>query len=53
MSIILFCLIKGNTTMNAFKVDIENNKSINKLKKVIKTKNLQTFTNINAKDIKL
>ena len=53
MSITLFCLVKGNTTANAFEVDIEKDKSISKLKEAIKTKNSQTFANVDAKDIKL
>ena len=36
MSITLFCLVKGNTTASAFEVDIEKDKSISHLKKVIK-----------------
>ena len=38
MSITLLCLVKGNTTANAFKVDIEKDKSVSKLKEVIKAK---------------
>jgi len=53
MSITLFCLVKGNTTANAFEVDIEKDKSISKLKEAIKEKNAQTFANVDAKDIKL
>jgi len=53
MSITLFCLVKGNTTANAFEVDIEKDKSISKLKEAIKAKNTQTFANVDAKDIKL
>src|SRR5271170_2109070 len=53
MSITLFCLVKGNTTANAFEVDIEKDKSISHLKKVIKAEQPQTFANVDAKDIKL
>ncbi|CAG8681497.1 989_t:CDS:2 [Gigaspora margarita] len=47
------CLIQRNSLTNAFEVDIEKNKTISKLKDVIKKKNVQTFSNIDAKDIKL
>ncbi|GBC10145.1 hypothetical protein RclHR1_09390001 [Rhizophagus clarus] len=53
MSITLFCLVKENTTVSAFKVDIEKDKSISKLKEAIKAKNPQTFVNVDAKDLKL
>ena len=53
MSITLFCLVKGNTTANAFEVDIEKDKSVSHLKKVIKAEQPQTFANVDAKDIKL
>jgi len=53
MSATLFCLIKGNTTANAFEVDIEKGKSISKLKEAIKAKNRQAFANVDAKDLKL
>ncbi|CAG8629951.1 6373_t:CDS:1, partial [Dentiscutata heterogama] len=53
MSATLFCLVKGNTTANAFEVDIEKGKSISKLKETIKAKNRQAFANVDAKDLKL
>ena len=53
MSITLFCLVKGNTSVNAFEIDIEKDKSISHLKKVIKAEQPQTFANIDAKDLKL
>src|SRR6266496_3691534 len=53
MSITLFCLVKGNTTANAFEVNIEKDKSISHLKKVIKAEQPQTFANVDAKDLKL
>jgi hypothetical protein len=53
MPIILFCLVKGNTAANAFEVDIEKDKSISYLKKVIKAEQPQTFANVDAKDLKL
>ncbi len=36
MSITLFCLVKGNIIANTFEVDIEKDKFISHLKKVIK-----------------
>ncbi|GBC09904.1 hypothetical protein RclHR1_00920022 [Rhizophagus clarus] len=53
MSITLFCLIKGNTTVSAFEVVVEKDKSISHLKKVIKAEQPQTFANVDAKDLKL
>ncbi|PKY33153.1 hypothetical protein RhiirB3_344105 [Rhizophagus irregularis] len=53
MSITLLCLVKGNTLVNAFPVDIDKDRLIGHLKEAIKTKNPQTFANVDAKDIKL
>jgi len=53
MSITLFCLVKGNTTANAFSVKISRDEPISELKEAIKEKNTQTFANVDAKDIKL
>ena len=53
MSITLFCLVKGNTTANAFEVDIEKDKSISHLKGVIKESQKPFFDRIPTKDIKL
>ena len=53
MSITLLCLVKGNTTANAFPVDIEKDQLVGHLKKVIKAEQPQTFANVDAKDIKL
>jgi hypothetical protein len=53
MSITLFCLVKGNTTANAFSVKISRDEPVSELKKVIKAENVQTFANVDAKDIKL
>ena len=36
MSITLFCLVKGNTTANAFAIDIDSGKLVSHLKEVIK-----------------
>ena len=53
MSITLFCLVKGNTTANAFSVKISRDEPISELKEAIKEKNTQTFANDDAKDIKI
>ena len=53
MSITLLCLVKGNKTANAFPVDIGRNQLVGHLKKVIKAEQPQTFTNVDAKDLKL
>jgi hypothetical protein len=53
MSITLFCLVKGNTSVNAFSVKISRDEPISELKKAIKAENSQTFANVDAKDIKL
>ena len=53
MSITLLCLVKGNTTANAFSVKISRDEPISELKKVIKAENAQTFANVDTKDIKL
>jgi len=53
MSITLFCLVKGNTTTNAFEVDIEKDKSISRLKDVIKAKKAPEFDNFPADKLKL
>ena len=53
MSITLFCLVKGNTTANAFEVDIEKDKSISHLKKVIKAEKAPEFDNFPVDRLKL
>ena len=53
MSITLLCLIKGNTLANAFPVDINKDQLVGHLKEAIKAKNVQTFANVDAKDLKL
>ena len=53
MSITLFCLVKGNTTANAFEVDIEKDKSISKLKEIIKAKKQNDFAGIDADKLRL
>src|SRR3954451_7614579 len=53
MSITLFCLVKGNTTANAFEVNIEKDKSVGHLKKVIKAEKAPEFDNFPADRLKL
>ena len=53
MSITLFCLVKGNTTANAFEVYIEKDKSVSHLKKVIKAEKQNDFAGIDADRLKL
>ena len=53
MSITLFCLVKGNTTANAFEVDIEKDKSISKLKEAIKAKKQNDFAGVDADKLRL
>jgi len=53
MSITLFCLVKENTTANAFEVDIEKDKSISHLKKAIKAEKQNDFAGVDADKLKL
>ena len=53
MSITLFCLVKGNTTANAFEVDIEKDKSISKLKEAIKAKKQNDFAGVDTDKLRL
>ena len=53
MSITLFCLIKGNTSANAFEVVIEKDKSISHLKKVIKAEKALEFDNFPIDKLRL
>ena len=53
MSFALFCLVKGNTTANAFEVCIEKDKSLSKLKEFIKKKKAPRFDDIPADELKL
>jgi hypothetical protein len=52
-SITLFCLVKGETTANAFSVRIKKNKLIGDLKKVIKAKKAPEFDHFPADKLKL
>src|SRR4051812_19036517 len=53
MSITLFCLVKGNTTANAFPVDISRNQLVGHLKKAIKAEKHKTFYDVEADELKL
>jgi hypothetical protein len=53
MSITLFCLVKGNTTANAFEIDIEVDKSISYLKDAIKEKKQNDFAGVDADRLRL
>ena len=53
MSITLFCLVKGNTTANAFSVKISKNEPISELKKAIKAEKHKTFHGVEADELKL
>ncbi|GBC14874.1 hypothetical protein GLOIN_2v1781861 [Rhizophagus irregularis DAOM 181602=DAOM 197198] len=53
MSITLFCLVKGNTTANAFSVKISRDEPISELKKAIKVEKAPEFDNFPADRLKL
>ena len=53
MSITLFCLVKGNTSANAFPVHIDKGRFVGDVKKVIKAELHPQFEHVIAKDIKL
>src|SRR3954470_19234628 len=53
MSITLFCLVKGNTTANAFSVKISRDEPISELKKAIKAEKHKTFHGVEADELKL
>src|ERR1043165_9024854 len=53
MSITLLCLVKGNTTANAFPVDIDKAQLVGHLKKVIKAEKQNDFAGIDAEKLKL
>ena len=52
MSITLLCLVKGNTTANAFPVHIDGNSLVGDLKKVIREE-IDVPANFKAKDLKV
>ncbi|KAF9921074.1 hypothetical protein BGZ67_000782, partial [Mortierella alpina] len=49
----LFCLIDGETTSNAFPVEVESSKTIGDLKKLIKTEQAPAFDDITANSLTL
>ena len=53
MSITLLCLVKGNTTANAFAVNIDSGKLVSHLKDAIKAKKQNDFAGIDADKLKL
>ena len=53
MSITLLCLVKGNTTANAFPVDINKDQLVGHLKEAIKAKKHKTFHGVEADKLKL
>src|SRR5213082_2533546 len=53
MPITLLCLVKGNTTANAFPVDIDKDQLVGHLKKVIKAEKQNDFAGVDADRLKL
>ena len=53
MSITLLCLVKGNTTANAFPVDIEKDQLVGHLKKAIKAEKQNDFAGVDADKLRL
>ena len=53
MSITLLCLVKGNTTANAFPVDINKDQLVGHLKEAIKAKKQNDFAGVDADRLKL
>src|SRR3954454_7760217 len=53
MSITLLCLIKGNTTADAFSVKISRDELVSELKKAIKAEKAPEFDNFPADRLKL
>ncbi|KAF9287535.1 hypothetical protein BGZ68_001691 [Mortierella alpina] len=49
----LFCLVEGESTSNAFPVEIEPSKTIGELKKLIKTEQAPAFDDITANSLTL
>ncbi|KAG0039904.1 hypothetical protein BGZ82_006161 [Podila clonocystis] len=49
----LFCLVDGEATSNAFSVEIDSSKTVDGLKKLIKTENPDTFNGVDAKELTL
>ena len=53
MSVTLLCLVKGNTTANAFAVDIDSGKLVSHLKEAIKAKKQNDFAGVDADKLRL
>jgi hypothetical protein len=53
MSVTLLCLVKGNTTANAFPVHIDSNQLVGDLKEAIKAKKQNDFAGVDADKLKL
>ncbi len=53
MPVTLFCLVDGEATSQAFSIDIEQTRTVEQLKKVIKTEIPDTFKDVDAKDLTL
>jgi hypothetical protein len=53
MSITLLCLVKGNTTANAFSVKISRDEPVSELKKAIKAEKAPEFDNFPADRLRL
>src|SRR5271170_5522924 len=53
MPITLLCLVKGNTTANAFPVHIEGSSLVGDLKDAIKAKKQNDFAGVDADKLKL
>ncbi|KAG9067165.1 hypothetical protein KI688_011946 [Linnemannia hyalina] len=47
----LFCLVDGESTLNAFSVEIDPSKTVDGLKDRIRAKTPDTFTGVDAKDL--
>jgi hypothetical protein len=53
MSIMLLCLVKGNTIANTFTVHIDSNQLVGDLKNVIKAEKQNNFAGVDANRLKL
>ncbi|RGB22485.1 hypothetical protein C1646_730549 [Rhizophagus diaphanus] len=53
MSVTLLCLVKGNTTANAFPVHIDSNQLVGDLKDAIKAKKAPVFDSFPADELRL
>ncbi|RGB23362.1 hypothetical protein C1646_633671, partial [Rhizophagus diaphanus] len=49
----LNCIVRGNTSMNAFAVDIGNSKLISNLKEAIKSRKQNDFAGVDADKLRL